>query len=96
MRAADGLDRARRRADVLGKLASGELQLVVGTHALIEPDVRFAALALAVVDEQHRFGVRQRAALETIGNPARPEPPTRPATPPVRIPPGRARHTCCT
>ena len=36
---------------------------MVGTHALIEPDVRFAALALAVVDEQHRFGVRQREAL---------------------------------
>ena len=54
---------ARRRADTLGKLASGELGLVVGTHALLEPDVRFRALAVAVVDEQHRFGVRQRAAL---------------------------------
>jgi ATP-dependent DNA helicase RecG len=54
---------ARRRADIVGKLQSGELSLVVGTHALIEPDVRFAALAVAVVDEQHRFGVRQRAAL---------------------------------
>jgi ATP-dependent DNA helicase RecG len=55
---------AARRADVLGKLASGELSLVVGTHALIEPDVRFARLAVAVVDEQHRFGVRQREALD--------------------------------
>ncbi len=55
---------ARRRADVLGKLASGELSLIVGTHALIEPDVAFHALAVAVIDEQHRFGVRQRAALE--------------------------------
>jgi ATP-dependent DNA helicase RecG len=54
---------ARRRADIVGKLDSGELSLVVGTHALIEPDVRFAALAVAVIDEQHRFGVRQRAAL---------------------------------
>jgi len=54
---------AARRRDTLGKLASGELPLVVGTHALIEPDVRFAALAVAVIDEQHRFGVRQRAAL---------------------------------
>jgi ATP-dependent DNA helicase RecG len=54
---------ARRRADTLGKLASGELALIVGTHALIEPDVRFRALAVAVIDEQHRFGVRQRAAL---------------------------------
>ena len=54
---------AARRRDILGKLASGELTLVVGTHALIEPDVRFNALAVAVIDEQHRFGVRQRAAL---------------------------------
>jgi len=55
---------AARRADTLGKLASGELSLLVGTHALIEPSVRFRELAVAVVDEQHRFGVRQRAALE--------------------------------
>ncbi|HYV14620.1 MAG TPA: ATP-dependent DNA helicase RecG [Conexibacter sp.] len=55
---------AARRADVLGKLASGELALVVGTHALIEEAVVFARLAVAVVDEQHRFGVRQRAALD--------------------------------
>jgi ATP-dependent DNA helicase RecG len=54
----------KRRADVLAKLASGELSLVVGTHALIEEAVRFADLAVAVVDEQHRFGVRQRAALD--------------------------------
>ncbi|MGO9321647.1 MAG: ATP-dependent DNA helicase RecG [Solirubrobacteraceae bacterium] len=54
---------ARRRRDILGKLASGELSLIVGTHALIEPDVVFDALAVAVIDEQHRFGVRQRAAL---------------------------------
>jgi ATP-dependent DNA helicase RecG len=54
---------ARRRGDILAKLSSGELSLIVGTHALIEPDVRFNALAVAVIDEQHRFGVRQRAAL---------------------------------
>jgi ATP-dependent DNA helicase RecG len=54
----------RRRADLLGKLSSGELSLLVGTHALIEEPVRFARLAVAVVDEQHRFGVRQRAALD--------------------------------
>jgi ATP-dependent DNA helicase RecG len=62
-----GSTKASRRADTLGKLASGELQLVVGTHALIEPDVRFRSLAVAVVDEQHRFGVRQRAALADKG-----------------------------
>ena len=55
---------AARRTDVLGKLASGELGLVVGTHALIEDDVRFASLAVVVVDEQHRFGVRQRSRLD--------------------------------
>jgi ATP-dependent DNA helicase RecG len=59
---------ARRRADLLGKLASGELSLIVGTHALIEDAVSFARLAVAVVDEQHRFGVRQRAALDAKGS----------------------------
>ncbi|UGS35829.1 ATP-dependent DNA helicase RecG [Capillimicrobium parvum] len=58
---------AGRRADVLGKLGSGELSLVVGTHALIEPAVVFDRLAVAVVDEQHRFGVRQRSALDAKG-----------------------------
>lgn len=55
---------AARRREILARLASGELPLIVGTHALIEPTVEFRALALAVVDEQHRFGVRQRAALD--------------------------------
>jgi ATP-dependent DNA helicase RecG len=55
---------AARRADTLAKLASGELSLVVGTHALIERDVAFDRLAVAVVDEQHRFGVEQRRALD--------------------------------
>jgi ATP-dependent DNA helicase RecG len=58
---------ARRRADLLGKLSSGELSLLVGTHAVIEDPVEFARLAVAVVDEQHRFGVRQRAALDAKG-----------------------------
>ncbi|HEY3018581.1 MAG TPA: ATP-dependent DNA helicase RecG [Solirubrobacteraceae bacterium] len=58
---------ASRRADTLAKLASGELGLVVGTHALIEPTVEFDRLAVVVVDEQHRFGVRQRAALDRKG-----------------------------
>ena len=60
---------AGRRTDVLGKLASGELSLVVGTHALIEDAVTFRELAVAVVDEQHRFGVRQRAALDAKAAP---------------------------
>jgi len=54
---------AARRAELLARLASGECSLVVGTHALIEEPVRFRSLAVAVVDEQHRFGVRQRTAL---------------------------------
>ena len=55
----------RRRA--LDQLASGELGLILGTHALIEPTVRFARLGLCVVDEQHRFGVEQRKALDEKG-----------------------------
>jgi ATP-dependent DNA helicase RecG len=55
----------RRRA--LDQLASGELGLILGTHALIEPTVRFARLGLCVVDEQHRFGVGQRRALDEKG-----------------------------
>ncbi|MCB0875332.1 MAG: ATP-dependent DNA helicase RecG [Solirubrobacterales bacterium] len=59
-----------RRRELLDRLASGELPLVVGTHALIEPSVRFASLAVAVVDEQHRFGVDQRRALDRKGGEA--------------------------
>jgi ATP-dependent DNA helicase RecG len=59
-----GSTSAGRRADLLGKLASGELKLLVGTHALIEGAVEFERLAVAVVDEQHRFGVNQRRALD--------------------------------
>jgi ATP-dependent DNA helicase RecG len=55
---------AARRADLLGKLATGELKLLVGTHALIEEAVEFDRLAVVVVDEQHRFGVNQRRALD--------------------------------
>jgi ATP-dependent DNA helicase RecG len=55
---------ARERRELLERLAAGELRLLVGTHALIQETVRFERLALAVVDEQHRFGVRQRTALD--------------------------------
>jgi ATP-dependent DNA helicase RecG len=55
---------AARRRTLLARLASGELPLLVGTHALIEDPVVFRSLAVAVVDEQHRFGVRQRKALD--------------------------------
>jgi ATP-dependent DNA helicase RecG len=59
-----GSTTAARRRETLARLASGELNLIVGTHALIEPAVEFRDLALYVIDEQHRFGVRQRAALD--------------------------------
>jgi ATP-dependent DNA helicase RecG len=62
-----GSTRATARREALDRLGSGELGLIVGTHALIEPDVEFARLAVCVVDEQHRFGVRQRAALDAKG-----------------------------
>ena len=59
---------AARRRELLGRLASGRaVNLLVGTHALIEPAVEFRDLALDVIDEQHRFGVRQRAALDAQG-----------------------------
>ena len=58
---------AARRNDIVAKLASGELPIVVGTHALVEDDVAFDRLAVTVVDEQHRFGVRQRVALDRKG-----------------------------
>ena len=58
-----GKDRAR----VLDGLANGDLDLVVGTHALVQEGVAFADLSLAVIDEQHRFGVHQRMALTGKG-----------------------------
>jgi ATP-dependent DNA helicase RecG len=62
-----GATPAARRKESLERLATGELGLLVGTHTLIEPEVRFARLGLCVVDEQHRFGVEQRKALDSKG-----------------------------
>jgi ATP-dependent DNA helicase RecG len=62
-----GREKGKERRDVLARLAAGEIDLLVGTHALIQDDVVFPALALAVVDEQHRFGVRERLALTAKG-----------------------------
>ncbi|MCR4919179.1 MAG: ATP-dependent DNA helicase RecG, partial [Prevotella sp.] len=58
-----GVVKGRRRKDVLNGLLSGEVNLLVGTHAVIEDTVQFGRLGLVVVDEQHRFGVAQRAKL---------------------------------
>ena len=60
-----GRERGAERTDILERLARGEIDLLIGTHALYSDDVVFADLALAVVDEQHRFGVEQRGALIT-------------------------------
>jgi ATP-dependent DNA helicase RecG len=62
-----GREKGKERRELLARLEAGEIDLLVGTHALIQDDVVFKALALAVVDEQHRFGVRERLALTAKG-----------------------------
>jgi ATP-dependent DNA helicase RecG len=62
-----GRDKGVSRAAILRGLASGEIQVAVGTHALFQDDVRFRALGLAVIDEQHRFGVSERRRLQEKG-----------------------------
>ena len=63
--------RAKKRAEVLEKLKNGEIDILVGTHALLVEDVEFKNLGLVVTDEQHRFGVRQRASI--VGKGANPD-----------------------
>ena len=58
-----GSIKGKRRAAILSGLLTGEVRILIGTHALIEDTVQFASLGLAVIDEQHRFGVEQRARL---------------------------------
>jgi ATP-dependent DNA helicase RecG len=62
-----GREKGKDRRELLARLEAGEIDLLVGTHALIQDDVVFRALVLAVVDEQHRFGVRERLALTAKG-----------------------------
>ena len=62
-----GREKGKERREILARLEAGEIDFLVGTHALIQDDVIFKALALAVVDEQHRFGVRERLALTNKG-----------------------------
>ncbi len=62
-----GREKGKERRDILARLEAGEIDFLVGTHALIQDDVIFKSLALAVVDEQHRFGVRERLALTNKG-----------------------------
>ena len=65
-----GREKGRARASMLASLASGLTPVVVGTHALLQPDVEFRDLALVVIDEQHRFGVEQRLGLFAKGRDA--------------------------
>ena len=60
-----GREKGATRADLLARLASGEVDILIGTHALFQSDVEFRDLAFAVIDEQHRFGVHQRLALQS-------------------------------
>jgi ATP-dependent DNA helicase RecG len=63
-----GREKGEERREIVARVASGDIDLLVGTHAVIQDDVVFKALALAVVDEQHRFGVRERLALTAKGD----------------------------
>ncbi|HXB75979.1 MAG TPA: ATP-dependent DNA helicase RecG [Bradyrhizobium sp.] len=62
-----GREKGKERRELLARLEAGEIDFLIGTHALIQDDVVFKTLALAVVDEQHRFGVRERLALTNKG-----------------------------
>ena len=62
-----GREKGKSREAVLNRLQSGEIDILVGTHALFQEDVHFKDLAVAVVDEQHRFGVHQRMQLQSKG-----------------------------
>jgi ATP-dependent DNA helicase RecG len=62
-----GATPARKRRELIAELAGGSLHMVIGTHALVQEDVTFRELGLAIIDEQHRFGVLQRATLRAKG-----------------------------
>ncbi|QHE84004.1 ATP-dependent DNA helicase RecG [Hydrogenophaga sp. BPS33] len=68
-----GSQKKKQRGEMLALVASGEAALVVGTHAVIQDQVQFKNLALAIIDEQHRFGVAQRLALRSKMGPDMPE-----------------------
>ena len=61
---------AAQRGELLRQIAAGELDIIIGTHAILQEDVEFAKLGLVVIDEQHKFGVRQRARLKQKGDAA--------------------------
>ena len=76
-----GSTRAKRRREIDAALSAGEIDILVGTHALVQDAVTFHDLALAIVDEQHRFGVRQRALLAQKANGVQPHMLSMTATP---------------
>ena len=67
VRLLSGNTKARERSEILEDLETGDVNILVGTHAVIRPDVRFANLGLVITDEQHRFGVNQRTLLAQKG-----------------------------
>ena len=85
-----GIVKGKRRQQVLEGLLSGEVQIVVGTHAIIEDTVQFQRLGLVIIDEQHRFGVAQRAKLWSKAAP--PTTPTQPTSPTTPTPPRSLPH----
>lgn len=64
-----GSTTAKQKREIYQKIADGEVNVIIGTHALIQEKVEYKNLGLVITDEQHRFGVRQREALTTRGNP---------------------------
>ena len=58
-----GIVKGKKRKEILDGLATGAVQILIGTHAVLEDPVSFCRLGIAVIDEQHRFGVEQRARL---------------------------------
>ncbi|MBK0391188.1 ATP-dependent DNA helicase RecG [Ramlibacter algicola] len=74
-----GSQKKKERGEMLARIASGQAALVVGTHAVIQDQVQFQKLALAIIDEQHRFGVEQRLALRSKMTAGGSHPPAEPA-----------------
>jgi ATP-dependent DNA helicase RecG len=63
-----GREKGKARKELLDRLSTGDIDILIGTHALFQADVVFKDLAFAVIDEQHRFGVHQRLSLQSKGN----------------------------
>ncbi len=64
----ENLESKIKKNELIGKIGNGEIKIIIGTHAIIQKNISFKNLALTIVDEQHRFGVRQRAHLSALNN----------------------------